>query len=67
MDMSFANQALCAKFLGSQGNGLEKTVHPVPHEIDRRIARLKLDSMGVHIDELTREQISYLASWEMGT
>lgn len=67
MDMSFANQALCARFLQSHGSRLEKLVHAVPREIDREIARLKLDSMGVRIDSLTEEQRAYLASWEMGT
>jgi adenosylhomocysteinase len=67
MDMSFANQALCAKFLGTAGKSLERAVHPVPRDIDSRIARLKLGSMAVRIDELSQEQTSYLASWEMGT
>jgi adenosylhomocysteinase len=67
MDMSFANQALCAAHLLSHGKELEKRVYGVPREIDERIAQLKLESMGVHIDTLTDEQRKYLASWEQGT
>jgi len=67
MDMSFANQALAAEYMVKQGGSLEKTVHPVPAEIDREIARLKLDAMGVRIDRLTPEQELYLASWQEGT
>ena len=67
MDMSFANQALCAALLVSRGKEMEKKVYGVPSEIDTRIARLKLDSMGVSIDTLTEEQEKYLNSWEMGT
>ncbi len=67
MDMSFANQALCAAYLLSHGGKLEKKVYGVPREIDERIARLKLKAMGVSIDSLTDEQKAYLASWEQGT
>ncbi len=67
MDMSFANQALCAEYMVKKGKSLKKTVYSVPEEIDREIARLKLASMGVKIDTLTPEQQRYLASWEMGT
>jgi len=67
MDMSFANQALAAEFLVKSGKGLSKQVHTLPQEIDDRIARLKLDSMGIRIDTLTEEQKRYLSSWEMGT
>jgi adenosylhomocysteinase len=67
MDMSFANQALCAEYMVKNAKKLEKTVHTVPHEIDRMVARIKLESMGVRIDELTREQANYLASWSEGT
>jgi adenosylhomocysteinase len=67
MDMSFANQALAAEYIVKQGKKLEKKVYPVPREIDREIARLKLEGMGVRIDRLTKEQEKYLASWEMGT
>ena len=67
MDMSFANQALCAEYLSRQGKNLAKKVYPVPRSIDRKIARLKLKTMGVKIDGLTGEQKKYLSSWEMGT
>jgi len=67
MDMSFANQALCAEYMVKQGGRLERRVYDVPREIDREIARLKLKSMGVSIDELTPEQRKYLESWESGT
>ncbi|MBC7358163.1 MAG: adenosylhomocysteinase [Desulfacinum sp.] len=67
MDMSFANQALCAEYMKKNAAGLEKKVYGVPQDIDREIARLKLASMGVRIDTLTQEQEKYLNSWEMGT
>lgn len=67
MDMSFANQALAAEYVVKNGRGLEKKVYSVPDDIDREISRLKLNSMGIEIDELTPEQEKYLASWEMGT
>ncbi len=67
MDMSFANQALACEYLVKKGRELERKVYPVPPEIDREIARLKLKSMGVEIDSLTPEQEKYLESWEMGT
>ena len=67
MDMSFANQALSAAFLAQKGRELEQKVYPVPEEIDREVARLKLKSLNIEIDELTEEQKRYLASWEMGT
>jgi adenosylhomocysteinase len=67
MDMSFANQALCAEYVIRQGKKLQKMVYKVPEEIDREIARLKLASMGIAIDKLTAEQKKYLSSWEMGT
>ncbi len=67
MDMSFANQALSAEFMKKNCRRLERKVYKVPVDIDRRIAELKLDSMGVRIDRLTTEQKKYLASWEMGT
>jgi adenosylhomocysteinase len=67
MDMSFANQALAVEFLVKQHRTLEKKVYPVPREIDQEIARMKLRSMGVKIDQLTEEQKHYLASWEKGT
>ena len=67
MDMSFANQALCVEFVSRYHAELEKCVYDVPVEIDEEIARLKLESMGVDIEKLTREQEKYLRSWEMGT
>jgi adenosylhomocysteinase len=67
MDMSFANQALSAEYLVKHHQTLEKRVYPVPHEIDQEIARIKLLSMGIQIDQLTRDQEHYLASWEQGT
>jgi adenosylhomocysteinase len=67
MDMSFANQALCAEYMVQHADELEKTVYPVPEEIDKDIARLKLEAMGIEIDVLTPEQIAYLASWQEGT
>ena len=63
MDMSFANQALCVEHLARDGAGLEARVLPVPPEIDREVARLKLSSLGVRIDELTPAQREYLTSW----
>jgi adenosylhomocysteinase len=67
MDMSFANQALCASYMLAEGKELGNKVYGVPREIDERIAQLKLESMGVRIDVLTQEQKTYLASWEQGT
>ena len=67
MDMSFANQALCAEYMVKHAAQLEKTVYSVPEDIDKEIARLKLAAMGVTIDVLTPEQQAYLNSWEEGT
>jgi adenosylhomocysteinase len=67
MDMSFANQALCVEHLVGKGSALEKAVHPVPREIDREVARLKLAAMGISVDRLTPEQEKYLQSWSEGT
>ncbi|RTZ59082.1 MAG: adenosylhomocysteinase, partial [Gammaproteobacteria bacterium] len=67
MDMSFANQALSARYIAQNRGKLENKVYPVPKEIDERVARLKLTALGVEIDELTPEQIKYLQSWEFGT
>jgi adenosylhomocysteinase len=67
MDMSFANQALCAEYVARNHASLKPEVYDVPTDIDREIARLKLRSMGVAIDTLTAEQERYLASWESGT
>ena len=67
MDMSFANQALSAEWVIQNAASLERTVYVVPKEIDDEIARLKLETMGVSIDQLTEEQAKYLASWDEGT
>ena len=67
MDMSFANQALSAEYMKANYATLSKQVYSVPADIDREIARLKLQAMNVGIDTLTPEQEHYLASWEMGT
>lgn len=66
MDMSFANQALCAESL-AKAKQMEPKVYTVPKQIDERVAELKLKSMGVKIDKLTEEQKKYLSTWEMGT
>ncbi|MGI8426444.1 MAG: adenosylhomocysteinase [Actinomycetota bacterium] len=66
MDMSFANQALSLEWL-VKNRGLEVAVYPVPEDIDKEVARLKLASLGVEIDTLTPEQIAYLTSWDIGT
>src|SRR5947199_8096400 len=67
MDMSFANQALCCEYLVKNHKGLDNNVFAVPVELDKRLARLKLESMGIKIDRLTPEQEEYLASWSEGT
>jgi adenosylhomocysteinase len=67
MDMSFANQALSLEYMVKNAEVLNNKVYSVPEEIDRDIARLKLDAMEVAIDTLTEEQIAYLNSWEEGT
>jgi len=67
MDMSFANQALGVEYLLRHSRTMERKVYAIPAEIDRRIAQIKLASMGIRIDALTPEQKKYLASWEMGT
>ncbi len=67
MDTSFSNQALACEYIIKNFKKLEKKVYTLPFEIDREIARLKLQSMGVEIDELTEEQKKYLESWEEGT
>jgi len=67
MDMSFANQALSAEYLVKEGANLESKVYKVPDVIDKKIARLKLESIGIKIDKLTEEQEKYLSSWQMGT
>jgi adenosylhomocysteinase len=67
MDMSFANQALCTVYLAQHAAELGPDVYDVPEVIDREVARLKLESLGVHIDQLTEAQQRYLASWDVGT
>ncbi len=67
MDMSFADQALSAEYMVKNYKTLEKTVHRVPDDLDKRVAKLKLESVGVKIDKLTPEQEEYLAGWSEGT
>ena len=67
MDMSFANQALCAEYAVKHEGELEPRVYLVPEEVDMAVARLKLEALGVRIDELTPEQKAYLESWRLGT
>jgi adenosylhomocysteinase len=67
MDMSFADQALSAEYMVKNAKNLEPKVYPVPTDIDQNVAKLKLQSLGVSIDTLTREQAKYLASWSEGT
>ncbi len=67
MDMSFANQALAVEYLATREERLPPGVYDVPRELDQQVARLKLASMGITIDELTEEQRRYLSSWEEGT
>jgi adenosylhomocysteinase len=67
MDMSFANQALAAEYMVKNHHKMEKRVYSVPEEMDKRVAKMKLEAMGVKIDRLTPEQEHYLASWSEGT
>jgi len=67
MDMSFANQSLASEYLVKNHTKMERKVYPMPQELDREIARLKLAAMGVEIDRLTPEQEKYLASYDLGT
>jgi adenosylhomocysteinase len=67
MDMSFATQALCTEYVVQQKGKLPVRVNPVPPEIDAWVARIKLETMGIHIDKLTSEQEKYLRSWQHGT
>jgi len=67
MDMSFAGQASAAEYIKKNYKKLKKQVYALPEEVEQNIARLKLEAMGVGIDELTKEQKEYLASWEIGT
>ena len=67
MDMSFANQALCAEYMLKNHATLEKRVYAVPEDLDKQVAKMKLEAMGVRIDRLTPEQEAYLAGWSEGT
>ncbi len=67
MDMSFADQALCCEYMVKNHASLEKKVYTVPVDLDKRVAKLKLESLGIKIDRLTSEQEEYLASWNEGT
>lgn len=67
MDMSFSIQALSAGYLAEHADRLKPGVHPVPEELDLRVARLKLESLGIQVDRLTKEQRAYLDSWKEGT
>jgi len=67
MDLSFALQALCARYIAENGKSMKGGVYDVPQEIDEQVARLKLESLGLSIDEMTREQEKYLCSWDIGT
>jgi adenosylhomocysteinase len=67
MDMSFANQALATEYMVKNHRELEKKVYPVQEELDKQVAKMKLESMGVKIDRLTPEQEAYLAGWQEGT
>ena len=67
MDMSFANQALAAEYMVKEHANLPKDVFPVPENLDKRVAKLKLEAMEVGIDVLTPEQEEYLAGWSEGT
>ncbi len=67
MDMSFANQALACEYLVKNQGKLEPGLHSIPEEVDKEIARLKLQAMGIAIDTLTPEQEIYINSWTVGT
>lgn len=67
MDMSFANQALCVEYLINNSKNMQPNVYDVPEEIDSHVAELKLETLGIKIDELTPEQIKYMNSWNFGT
>ncbi len=67
MDMSFSDQALAVKYIAENHENLEKRVYRLPDELDRKVAKLKLESMGIEIDRLTEEQIKYLRDWRHGT
>ncbi len=67
MDMSFSDQALAIRYIAENHEKLEKKVYRLPEELDRRVARLKLETMGIKIDRLTEKQIRYLSDWRHGT
>jgi adenosylhomocysteinase len=67
MDMSFANQAKASEYLAVNKGKLEPGIHSIPREVDREIARLKLNAMGIKIDDLSQEQLKYMSSWTEGT
>jgi adenosylhomocysteinase len=67
MDMSFANQALAAEYVVKNHKSLEKQVYSVPEALDKQVAKMKLEAMGVKIDRLSVEQEHYLSSWSEGT
>ena len=67
MDMSFSDQALAIRYIAENHEKLERKVYRLPEHLDRKVARLKLETMGVKIDELTEEQIRYLSDWRHGT
>ncbi|MDA4112382.1 MAG: adenosylhomocysteinase, partial [Thaumarchaeota archaeon] len=67
MDMSFANQFMSILRLANEGKNLEPNVYEIPRSQDEEVARLKLDSMGIRIDKLSKEQTKYLTGWEEGT
>ena len=67
MDMSFANQALSVEYLLKSQGSLQNQVYQVPEPLDRQVAKMKLDAMGVKIDRLSPDQEEYLASWSEGT
>ncbi|MFZ3341522.1 MAG: adenosylhomocysteinase [Terriglobales bacterium] len=66
-NMSFADLALCCEYMAKNHKSLEKRVYTVPVDLEKRVAKLKLESMGIKIDRLTPEQEEYLASWNEGT
>jgi adenosylhomocysteinase len=67
MDMSFANQALACEYLVTNKGNLEPGLHSIPVEVDKEIARLKLQAMGISLDTLTADQTEYINSWTAGT
>jgi adenosylhomocysteinase len=67
MDLSFALQALCTRYIAEHGSSLKGGVYEVPNEIDEQVARLKLASLGLSIDELSAAQKKYQCSWDIGT